>query len=75
MENTQTQKTPEQWFQMLKEPYKTNALKAIVFNHDKRFDSLLKALMNSTSWISGGFEEIIISLNAGETTYLVNETT
>ena len=74
MGNTQEQKTPEQWFQMLKEPYRTNALKAIVFNHDKEFDSLLKALMNSTSWISEGFEDIVASLNAGETTYLEPET-
>lgn len=73
MENTQEQKTPEQWFQMLKEPYRSEAIKAIVFNHDKKFDPLLKALMCSTSWISCGFEDIVTSLNAGETTYLVNE--
>ena len=69
-----TQKTPEQWFQILKEPYKTNALKAIVFNRDKKFDSLIKALMNSTNWILAGFEEIVTSLNKGETTYLEPET-
>ena len=80
MENTQEQKTPEQWFQMLREPYRSEA----IANIDKEYTffkdypkSLEDALENSfnffdhdqAKWIT-----IFNSIRAGEKTYLEPET-
>ena len=82
MENTQ-QKTPEQWFQMLKEPYRSEAIKGI--NKEVQYfkeypESLLDALYFSLHWgkpfetTCNDWDVIYNSIKAGETTYLEHET-
>ena len=80
MENTQ--KTPEQWFQKLKEPYRSQSIK----NIDKNFhsynanpNSMERALFFSFDWEKSPeyhdyWDNVYKSINAGETTYLEPET-
>lgn len=80
MENTQ-QKTPEQWFQMLKEPYRSEAIANInIFHYDyNEFEeSLYNSLLHSFFWINSKqgldyWSKIHNSIKAGETTYLEPE--
>ena len=77
MENTQKQKTPEQWFQALKEPYRSEAIANIVDNRPVL--SLNSALECQNAWklTPQGFEywnKIAVSIKAGETNYLEPET-
>ena len=74
MENTQ--KTPEQWFQMLKEPYRSQAIANLVDNRPVL--SLNSALECQNAWklTQQGFEywnKIAVSIKAGETTYFEPE--
>lgn len=82
--NTQEQKTPEQWFQALKEPYRSEAIKGIdknVMGYKDYPESLEDALMFCIFWWNTsrlkttrddwGF--IYESIKAGETTYLETE--
>ena len=74
MENTQ--KTPEQWFQMLKEPYRSEAINNLVDNRPVL--SLNSALECQKAWdlTPQRFEywnKIAVSIKAGETTYLETE--
>jgi hypothetical protein len=80
MENTE-QKTPEQWFQQLKEPYRSEAIN----NLSKKMscyiefpDSLIQALNCSFQFADSNegnnyWWEILRSIKAGETTYLETE--
>jgi hypothetical protein len=76
------QKTPEQWFQQLKEPYRSEAIN----NLSKKMncyiefpDSLIQALNCSFAFADSNegnnyWWEILRSIKAGETTYLETET-
>lgn len=81
MENTQ--KTPEQWFQLLREPYRSEAIKGI--NKEVQYfkeypESLLDALYFSLHWgkpfetTCNDWDVIYNSIKAGEKTYLEHET-
>ncbi|NBU80618.1 MAG: hypothetical protein EBS55_03080 [Flavobacteriaceae bacterium] len=72
------QKTPEQWFKLLKEPYRSEAIANIDVNRDnyKNYPkSFYDALNNSFSWYTSKqgrdyWAKIQVSIKAGETTYL-----
>jgi hypothetical protein len=80
MENTE-QKTPEQWFQQLKEPYRSEAIANIDVNrsnYENYPKSFYGALYNSFDWYYSKqgrdyWYEIQVSVQAGETTYLETE--
>jgi hypothetical protein len=72
------QKTPEQWFQQLKEPYRSEAIKAInkTYRYYKEYPtSLNDALENSFKFKEQDrdWNDIFFSINQGETTYLETE--
>lgn len=81
MENTQEQKTPEQWFQALKEPYRSEAITNIDKTHYDYRDfqeSLYDSLMDSFRWndTKQGYDywqDVYVSIKRGETTYLEPE--
>ena len=78
MENTQEQKTPEMWFQKLKEPYRSEAIANIV-NKEAKIDSIDDAILKGFEWDKTKqryeyWEQIHKSLSIGETTYLEPET-
>lgn len=67
-------KTPEQWFQLLKEPYRSEIVKYIVeYNKEKLFDSLLDAMYCSVLASFKDRDIIYNSLKSGETTYLAEQ--
>lgn len=78
MENTQENKTPEQWFQQLKEPYRSEAIENIDVSHYDYKDlqeSLYDSLMDSFRWSSTKqnhdyWRDIYESIKSGETTYI-----
>ena len=73
------QKTPEQWFQQLKEPYRSEAIANICEHHKNELvPTLLDALYRIKKWEETlqGFQywhEIKESIYKGETTYLETE--
>jgi len=74
------EKTPIEWFQQLKEPYRSEAIERINLSQkDLPCNSLAQALWNgiildqkSSKGIT--FRHIYDSIKAGETTYLETET-
>jgi hypothetical protein len=71
MENTE-QKTPEQWFQQLKEPYRSEVIKNITYS-DYNAKSLYDALYRCVACKCKDLETIMNSVKAGQTTYLETE--
>jgi hypothetical protein len=73
------QKTPEQWFQMLKEPYRGEAIANIkVEKKDCIYYSLEQAILSNFNWSESKqghdyWSNIRISVLVGETTYLETE--
>lgn len=68
-------KTPEQWFQMLKEPYRSEIKPHIaIFYKYNQYESIYDALHNSVKVDYKDLNKIIASIKAGETTYLETET-
>lgn len=82
MENTQEQKTPEMWFQQLKEPYRSEAIKNINTEYtyyEETTKSLKDAIQFSFDWLDSRqrhtyWSKIYNSIRKGETTYLEPET-
>lgn len=72
MENTQQQKTPEQWFQMLKEPYRSEAI-ANITSPDEKINSLYDALYCCVSTKYKDLDFLLGSIKSGETTYLAEQ--
>jgi len=81
MENNE-QKTPADWFKMLKEPYRSEAIANIDVNrrnYENYPKSFYTALNNSFDWYYSKqgrdyWYKIQVSVQAGETTYLETET-
>jgi hypothetical protein len=73
------QKTPIEWFQQLKEPYRSEAIERIQPEYkDMKYSSLHKAI-SSFNWFSGiksfsYWMNMCNSIKAGEITYLETET-
>lgn len=75
-----TEKSARAWFEMLKEPYKSQAIKASeeairISRIEKLYESLSEALLADFTWeetAEGGryWDEIRTSVLFGETTYL-----
>jgi hypothetical protein len=76
------QKTPEQWFQQLKEPYRSEAI-ANIDKSRKWYvvspENIQEAIVSSFEWLNttqghSYWEKLHDSIQAGETTYLETET-